>query len=90
MPNGNLLSAQSLSNLQKLPEIPADVALAGRLEGDLDRGDHSRMDLYENSREFVDPKPTFRCDKCPYSSVRRGMLLQHLKCHMIKSELTCP
>ena len=96
-PNQNLLAVQSLSNLQLLEEVPADVALASALPP-LDRKGsftvsitHDHMDLYENSPELeIEPKKLYRCDRCPYANVRRDHLLAHLKFHMIKSELICP
>ncbi|KAK3086615.1 hypothetical protein FSP39_021048 [Pinctada imbricata] len=96
-PNQNLLAVQSLSNLQLLEEVPADVALASALPP-LDRKGsfsvsitHDHMDLYENSPELdIEPKKLYRCDRCPYANVRRDHLLAHLKFHMIKSELVCP
>ncbi|XP_050399121.2 zinc finger protein 208 isoform X1 [Patella vulgata] len=95
MPNQNLLAAQSLTNLQHLTEVPADVALASALPP-IDTREpvtisviHDHLDLYENM-EDLEPKKLYRCDRCPYANVRRDHLLTHLKFHMIRSELTCP
>ncbi|KAK2152521.1 hypothetical protein LSH36_326g04078 [Paralvinella palmiformis] len=89
MPNNNLLNVQSISNLQRLPEIPADVATAAQI-GRHDLQVHDHWDLYENSPDFVEPKKLFRCDRCPYTNSRRDHLLSHLKFHMISSDLRCP
>lgn len=96
-PNQNLLAVQSLSNLQMLSEVPADVALSSALPPLDKKGTfsvsvtHDHMDMYENSSELdVEPKKLYRCDRCPYANVRRDHLLAHLKFHMIKSELACP
>lgn len=96
-PNQNLLAVQSLSNLQMLSDVPADVALSSALPPLDKKGTfsvsvtHDHMDLYENSSELdIEPKKLYRCDRCPYANVRRDHLLAHLKFHMIKSELACP
>ncbi|KAL5021317.1 hypothetical protein ScPMuIL_000472 [Solemya velum] len=97
MPNQNLLAAQSISNLQHLPEVPADVALASAVPV-TESGKpvtvsitHDHIELYENSAEFNgEPKKLYRCDRCPYANVRRDHLLTHLKFHMLKSDLACP
>ncbi|XP_061189633.1 zinc finger protein Xfin-like [Saccostrea echinata] len=96
-PNQNLLAVQSLSNLQMLSEVPADVALSSALPPLDKKGTfsvsvtHDHMDMYENSPELdIEPKKLYRCDRCPYANVRRDHLLAHLKFHMIKSELACP
>jgi KRAB domain-containing zinc finger protein len=96
-PNQNLLAVQSLSNLQMLSEVPADVALSSALPPLDKKGTfavsitHDHMDMYENSSELdVEPKKLYRCDRCPYANVRRDHLLAHLKFHMVKSELACP
>lgn len=96
-PNQNLLAVQSLSNLQMLSDVPADVALSSALPPIDKKGTfsvsvtHDHMELYENSPELdIEPKKLYRCDRCPYANVRRDHLLAHLKFHMIKSELACP
>ncbi len=93
-PNPNLLSAQSVQNLQKLPEVAADVAAAADFTGRDDTcgrfGIHDEMNLYENSSDFAEPKKLYRCDRCPYTNVRRDHLLSHLKFHMVRSALECP
>ena len=94
-PNPNLLSVQSILNLQQLPEVPADVAAAANFTGS-SAGSESNsvngdeLNLYENSSQFKEPKKLYRCDRCPYTNVRRDYLLTHLKFHMTRSELTCP
>lgn len=98
-PNPNLVATQSISNLQRLPEIPADLALASVLPP-MDSNDftplaltHDHLDLYENAepeKEDSEPKKLYRCDRCPYSNTRRDHMLTHLKFHMVQSELACP
>ncbi|ELT93745.1 hypothetical protein CAPTEDRAFT_227359 [Capitella teleta] len=91
-PNPNLLSVQSISNLHRLPTIPADVAAAANFDpeyGGQPEPIKEVPQLYENSSEFEEPKKQFRCDRCPYSNARRDMLLSHLKFHLLKSELKC-
>ncbi|KAI0213740.1 hypothetical protein LSAT2_001191 [Lamellibrachia satsuma] len=95
MPNPNLLSMQSIPNLQQLPEVPADVAAAANFTGSSCGSDSNSLNgddlnLYENSSRFEEPKKLYRCDRCPYTNVRRDFLLTHLKFHMIRSDLTCP
>ncbi|KAL3859797.1 hypothetical protein ACJMK2_009991 [Sinanodonta woodiana] len=94
MPNQNLLAAQSIMNLQHLPEVPADVALSSMLPMDDSTEPvsvtHDHFDLYENTENENEPKKLYRCDRCPYANVRRDHLLAHLKCHMIKSDISCP
>ncbi|XP_064639933.1 uncharacterized protein LOC135495354 [Lineus longissimus] len=98
MPNQNLLGVQSISNLRNLPELPADVAVA--MVADVDEvpqdpiarysGTHDHLELFENGMEYEEPKKLYRCDRCPFTNVRRDHLLTHLKCHMIRSDLQCP
>ncbi|XP_041375200.1 zinc finger protein Xfin-like [Gigantopelta aegis] len=97
MPNQNLLTIQSLSNLQYLTEVPADVALASALPAVDDKKPvtisvtHDHLELYENIPESeLEPKKLYRCDRCPYANVKRDHLLTHLKFHMIRSEISCP
>ena len=95
MPNPNLLSVQSILNLQQLPEVPADVAAAANFTGSAGGSENNStssddLQLYENSSRFEEPKKLYRCDRCPYTNVRRDFLLTHLKFHMIRGELTCP
>jgi uncharacterized Zn-finger protein len=98
MPNQNLLAVQSISNLRSLPELPADVAVAMVAHGDdIPRdpiaqysGTHDHLELFENGMEYEEPKKLYRCDRCPFTNVRRDHLLTHLKCHMIRSDLQCP
>ena len=89
MPNPNLLSVQSISNLQLLPEVPADFAVTVRTNQP-EFLVHDNMDFYENSPDFVEPKKLFRCDRCPYTNSRRDHLLSHLKFHVVRSDLQCP
>lgn len=98
-PNPNLVATQSISNLQQLPEIPADLALASVLPP-MDPKNftplavtHDHLDLYENTqpeKEDSEPKKLYRCDRCPYSNTRRDHMLTHLKFHIVQSELACP
>ena len=95
MPNPNLLSVQSILNLQQLPEVPADVAAAANFTGSACGSENNStssddLQLYENSSRFEEPKKLYRCDRCPYTNVRRHFLLTHLKFHMIRGEFTCP
>ncbi|CAL1532373.1 unnamed protein product [Lymnaea stagnalis] len=96
MPNQNLLASQSITNLQHLSEVPADVALASALPpADTDTTVtisviHDHLGLYENSIYDAEPKKLYRCDRCPYANVRRDYLLSHLKFHMVPSVLVCP
>ena len=93
LPNPNLLSVQSISNLQQLPEVPADVAAATNYTADdveSDFGVHDHLSLYENAEDFSEPKKLYKCDRCPYTNVRRDHLLAHLKFHMLRSDLQCP
>ncbi|CAG5131511.1 unnamed protein product [Candidula unifasciata] len=96
MPNQNLLASQSITNLQHLSEVPADVALASALPpADSDTAVtisviHDHLGLYENSIYDSEPKKLYRCDRCPYANVRRDYLLSHLKFHMVPSSLVCP
>ena len=101
MPNPNLLSVQSISNLQRLPEVPADVAAASnypnttadspsKASTSTKHGIHDQLNMYENSADFSEPKKLFRCDRCPYTNTRRDHLLSHLKFHMIHSDNQCP
>ncbi|XP_059162480.1 uncharacterized protein LOC131945881 isoform X2 [Physella acuta] len=96
MPNQNLLASQSITNLQHLSEVPADVALASALPPtDTDATVtisviHDHLGLYENSIYDTEPKKLYRCDRCPYANVRRDYLLSHLKFHMVPSALVCP
>ena len=93
-PNQNLLAAQSILNLQYLPEMPADVALASMIANNNAKNPvsitHDHVELYENQAEDMEPKKLYRCDRCPYANVRRDNLLAHLRCHMIKNEFVCP
>ena len=93
-PNQNLLAAQSILNLQYLPEMPADVALASMMTNNDAKHPvsitHDHIDLYENAPEDAEPKKLYRCDRCPYANIRRDHLLAHLRCHMIKNEFACP
>lgn len=93
-PNQNLLAAQSILNLQYLPEMPADVALASMVANNNAKNPvsitHDHIDLYENQPEDMEPKKLYRCDRCPYANVRRDNLLAHLRCHMMKNEFACP
>lgn len=93
-PNQNLLAAQSILNLQFLPDMPADVALASMLTNNDAKNPvsitHDHIDLYENQSENMEPKKLYRCDRCPYANVRRDHLLAHLRCHMVKNEFSCP
>ncbi|KAH3773201.1 uncharacterized protein LOC127846484 [Dreissena polymorpha] len=93
-PNQNLLAAQSILNLQYLPEMPADVALASMMTRNDAKNPvsitHDHIDLYENQTEDLEPKKLYRCDRCPYANVRRDYLLAHLRCHMVKNEFACP
>ncbi|XP_053402465.1 uncharacterized protein LOC123548380 isoform X2 [Mercenaria mercenaria] len=93
-PNQNLLAAQSILNLQYLPEMPADVALASMMTNNDSKNPvsitHDHIDLYENQPEDLEPKKLYRCDRCPYANIRRDHLLAHLRCHMVKNEYACP
>lgn len=93
-PNQNLLAAQSIVNLQYLPEMPADVALASMMTNNDSKNPvsitHDHIDLYENQPEDLEPKKLYRCDRCPYANIRRDHLLAHLRCHMVKNEYACP
>lgn len=96
LPNQNLLAVQSVSNLQHLPEITADVAVASFLSAYNPEKEktisvtHDHMELYENHPDPPDePKKLYRCDRCPYANVRRDHILAHLKFHMVRSELAC-
>ena len=93
-PNQNLLAAQSILNLQNLPEMPADVALASMMANKDAQNPvsitHDHIELYENQPEDLEPKRLYRCDRCPYANVRRDHLLAHLRCHMTKNEYACP
>lgn len=93
-PNQNLLAAQSIVNLQYLPEMPADVALASMITNNDSKNPvsitHDHIDLYENQPEDLEPKKLYRCDRCPYANIRRDHLLAHLRCHMVKNEYACP
>ncbi|WAR11682.1 ZN845-like protein [Mya arenaria] len=93
-PNQNLLAAQSILNLQCLPEMPADVALASMMANKDAKNPvsitHDHIELYENQTEDLEPKKLYRCDRCPYANVRRDHLLAHLRCHMVKHEFACP
>ncbi|CAI9735193.1 finger Xfin [Octopus vulgaris] len=99
-PNPNLVATQSISNLQRLPEIPADVALASALPP-LDSNDpvplsvtHDHLDLYEHVQPEKDDsdivKKVYHCDRCPYSNTRRDHMVTHLRFHVVRSELACP
>uniref|UniRef100_A0A2C9KKT1 C2H2-type domain-containing protein n=1 Tax=Biomphalaria glabrata TaxID=6526 RepID=A0A2C9KKT1_BIOGL len=96
MPNQNLLSSQSITNLHHLTEVPADVALASALPpADTETTVtvsvvHDHLGLYENSIYDSEPKKLYRCDRCPYANIRRDYLLSHLKFHMVPSALICP
>ena len=92
MPNPNLLSMQSLSNLMKLPDISADVAAAADFPMNKDdpistKGVHDHMALYENSESFMEPKQMYRCERCPFVDSLKENLLSHLKFHMNRSAL---
>ena len=93
-PNQNLLAAQSILNLQHLPQMPADVALASMMTNSDPKHPvsvtHDHIDLFENAPEDAEPKKLYRCDRCPYANVRRDNLLAHLRCHMTKNEYMCP
>ena len=94
-PNQNLLAAQSILNLQHLPEMPADVALSSMMANVVDSKHpvsvtHDHLELYENAPEDCEPKKIYRCDRCPYANIRRDHLLAHLRCHMTKNEYVCP
>ena len=93
-PNQNLLAAQSILNLQHLPDMPADVALASMMTNADSKHPvsvtHDHLELYENAPEDCEPKKLYRCDRCPYANVRRDHLLAHLRCHMTKNEFVCP
>lgn len=96
LPNQNLLAVQSISNLHHLPEVPANIAVASTFpaDGSKDRlgdyiGVHDHLELHEHSDIDLEPKKLYRCDRCPYTNIRRDNLLAHLKFHMIKSELQC-
>ena len=94
-PNPNLLSVQSIANLQRLPQLPADVAAATNFPAETtdpasQQGIHDHLELYENTMDFTEPKKLYRCDRCPYTNVRRDHLLSHLRFHMVQSELQCP
>lgn len=93
-PNPHLLSVQSISNLQKLPTIPADIAAAGNFDPEFGGMEPAapcpeNPQLYENSSEFAEPRKMFRCDRCPYTNSRRDMLLSHMRFHFLRSELQC-
>ncbi|KAH9515691.1 hypothetical protein Btru_011748 [Bulinus truncatus] len=96
MPNQNLLSSQSITNLQHLNEVPADIALASALPpADTETAVtvsvvHDHLGLYENSIYDSEPKKLYRCDRCPFANIRRDYLLSHLKFHMVPSALVCP
>ena len=95
LPNPNLLSVQSITNLQHLPEATTEIALLTELYSADKKnatvgGIHDNWELYENTAQFTEPKKLYRCDRCPYTNVRRDHLLQHLKFHMIPSDLKCP
>ncbi|KAL4234325.1 hypothetical protein ACF0H5_005976 [Mactra antiquata] len=93
-PNQNLLAAQSILNLQYLPEMPADVALASMITNNDSKQPvsitHDHIDLYENQPDDFEPKKLYRCDRCPYANICRSNLLAHLRCHMLKNEHACP
>ena len=93
-PNQNLLAAQSILNLQYLPEMPADVALSSMMTNVDSKHPvsvtHDHLELYENAPEECEPKKLYRCDRCPYANIRRDHLLAHLRCHMVKNEFVCP
>ena len=93
-PNQNLLAAQSILNLQHLPDMPADVALASMMTNADSKHPvsvtHDHLELYENAPEDCEPKKLYRCDRCPYANIRRDHLLAHLRCHMTKNEFVCP
>ena len=93
-PNQNLLAAQSILNLQHLPEMPADVALSSMMTNVDSKHPvsvtHDHLELYENAPEDSEPKKLYRCDRCPYANIRRDHLLAHLRCHMVKNEFVCP
>ena len=93
-PNPNLLTAQSIANLQRLPSMPADVAAASDFPATPDdpasqSGVHDHLNLYENSPEFTEPKKLYRCDRCPFTNPRRDNLLAHLKFHIVEAPLRC-
>lgn len=93
-PNPNLLSLQSIANLHRLPEVPADLAAASNFPANTtdpssQAGVHDHLKLYENSDAYSEPKKLYRCDRCPYTNVKRENLLAHLKFHMVQSSIHC-
>ncbi|CAH1802887.1 unnamed protein product [Owenia fusiformis] len=93
-PNGNLLAAQSVSNLLTQPEIPADIAATEVNMSDKTVKDgslHDNLELYENSESFEEPNARlYRCNYCPYNSQRRDGLISHEKFHISRGTFKCP
>ena len=91
-PNPNLLTLQSITNLQHLTEVSADVALVTNFPDCVQKDDpvshtvkQNDHQLWEHCAEFMEPKRMFLCERCPFISYTRGELSSHLSGHINNS-----
>ena len=88
-PNPNLLTLQSIANLQHLTEVSTDIAMISKFPDCVQTDDpvsHTMktndLDLWEHCAEFTPPKPLYLCERCPFTTYVRAELRTHLQGHV--------
>lgn len=87
-PNRNLLFSQPVSSLLCIPQ--PDNGSEEYLKEITFVPSENEPTFFEDTTDFRLPSKLFRCEECPYSTIRYKLLVTHQKHHKVRAPFACP
>lgn len=85
-PNRNLLFSQPVSSLQHIPQLGCEEFLKEITFVPSE----NEPTFFEDTTDFRLPSKLFRCEECPYTTIRHKVLVTHQKHHTVRASFACP